>query len=183
MALTQVLVLQGVSPTTLEATDSLSFADGTFDNPITVDAYNDSTHIRSSVGVDDSAANTPVNNKYIAAGTADWGDGTEDIELATDAECALKISIGYDSNVTVTDITMFGYDGTTPATAQTEMTIQMAEQADTEWIAVGGSGTALSIADSDTPATSHDFYVLISAAPTTVGVKSANKMRFAFTYQ
>lgn len=190
MALTQTWLLQGVSPTTIEATDSIAFTDGTFGNPITVGAYNGGTHVRSSGGADDSTGNTPNNVKFISAGggtggdsQADWGDGTEDLDAMTDAEATLKVTIAESSNITVTSITMFAYDGTTATEAPTAMNVYMAEQGDANWTQAHGSGSALTITDSTTPATGHDFYVAISASPTTVGVKSANKVRIAFTYQ
>ena len=40
MALTQTWYLQGTTATTIGATDFIQFSDGTFDNPITVGAYN-----------------------------------------------------------------------------------------------------------------------------------------------
>jgi hypothetical protein len=183
MALTQTWKLQGTSDTTIDATDSIAFSDGTFDNPIQVSSYNDGTHVRSSGGADDSDGNTPNNVKYIASGTGDWGDGTESLDNITDGECTLKITIAESVSITVTDITMYAYDGTTTTNAPSGMTVQMAEQGDAAWTEAHGSGSALSISDSDTPATSHDFYVAISASPSSVGVKSANKCRIEFTYQ
>ena len=190
MALTQTWVLQGTSPTTLEATDLLQFCDGTFDNPITVSAYNGSTHVRSSIGADDSTGNTPNNVKFISQtrggdsdSQADWGDGTEDIDAILEAECTLKLTVAFDSNITVTDITMYGYDGTTTTDAPVGLDLFLAELADIVFTNADGSASALTITDSDTPATSHDFFILASASPSAVGVKDANKIRVEFTYQ
>lgn len=175
--------MQGSSDTTIEATDLIQFSDGTFDNPITVSSYNDGTHVRSSGGSDDSDGNTPNNVKYIASGTADWGDGTENCSAILDGECTLKITVGYDTNITVTDITMWAYDGTTEATAPTNLDVYLFESGDTAWTNADGSGSALSLSDSDTPATSHDFYVAMSVSPSAVGTQSSNAVKFAFTYQ
>lgn len=183
MALTTTFKLQGTSDTTIEATDFLAFSDGTFGNPVAVSSYNGGTHVRSSGGADKSSGNTPNNVKYIASGTADWGDGTEALANMLDSEATLKITIAYDSNITVTDIKMYAYDGTTTTNAPTGMTVQMAEVGDSAWTQAHGSGNALAIDDSTTPATSHNFYIAVSASPTTVGVKSANKARIEFTYQ
>lgn len=183
MSLTVTEVLQGTSDTTIEATDYLHFANGSFGGSITVGSYNDSTHVRSSGGSDDSSANTPNNVKYIASGTGDWGDGTESLTAITDAEATLKITVAYDSSITVTGITFYAYDGTTPANAPSGMNFYAAESGDSAWTQAHGSGSALAIDNSSTPATSHDFYVLVSASPTSVGTKSANKYRFSFTYQ
>lgn len=190
MALTQTWALQGSTPTTIEDTDYIQFSDGTFDNPITVNAYNGGTHVRGSGGADDSSGNTPNNVKFISqtGGTdgdsqADWGDGTEDIDAITDGECTLKITISEATNITVTDITFYAYDGTTTTDAPTGMDVFAFESGDIVWTNCDGSASALTINDSTTPATDHYFYVALSAKPTTVGVKSANKVRIEFTYQ
>ena len=183
MALTTVWLLQGTTPTTIDATDLIQFSDGTFDNPITVSAFNGGTHVRSSGGANDSSANTPRNVKYIASGTADWGDGTENLTAMTTGEATLKITVGYDTNITVTGITMYAYDGTTPATAPTNLDVYLAEQGDSAWVNADGSGAALTLGDSTTPATAHNFYVAMSVSPSAVGTQSANKVYFGFTYQ
>ena len=64
---------------------------------------------------------------------------------------------------------MYAYDGTTTTNAPTGMTVQMAEVGDSAWTQAHGSGNALAIGDSTTPATSHNFYVAVSASPATVG--------------
>jgi hypothetical protein len=181
--MTKTWKLQGTSDTTIDATDSIAFSDGTFGNPITVSSFNDGTHVRSSVGADDSDGNTPNNVKYVASGTADWGDGTESLADILEAECTLELTISEDSNITVTDITMYAYDGSTTTDAPVGMDVYLAELGDAAWTEAHGSGSALAIDDSDTPAEDHDFYVSVSASPSSVGVKSANKLRVEFTYQ
>lgn len=183
MSLTKTMVVQGTSDTTVEATDSVAFSNGTFGNSIIVDEYSEGTHVRSSAGADDSSGNTPNNVQYVASGTGDWGDGTENLNLITEGECTLKVTIAESSSITVTDITMFAYDGTTETTAPTDIDVYLAEQGDAAWTNADGSGAALSIDNSSTPATSHDFYIAMSLKPTTVGVKDANKTKFKFTYQ
>lgn len=180
--------LQGTSPTTIEATDIVQFAAGTFDSNITVGSYNDSTHVESNVGADDSSGNTPNNNKFISqsGGTggdsqADWGDGTEDIDQILDAECALKINFSHGSAVAVTSHIFYAYDGSTPANGPTGVTFKAAEQGDANFTDAEGSGSPLTIGDSAS-ATSHDFYILISASPDSVGEKTAFKLRDELTY-
>jgi len=182
MALTTTWKVQGVTDTTVEATDLIQFSDGTFDNPIEVGSFNDGTHVRNSGGTDDSEGDTPNNVKYIASGTADWGDGTESLADILDSECTFKITVAYDSNITVTDITMYAYDGTTDATAPTDIDVYLAESGDAAWTNADGSGSALTISDSSTPATSHDFYIAMSVKPTAVGTQSDNAVKFVFTY-
>jgi hypothetical protein len=180
--------LQGVSPTTIEATDIIQFAGATFDSAITVGEYNDSTHVESSVGANDSDGNTPNNNKFISqsGGTAgdsqaDWGDGTEDIDAITDAECALKINFAHGSAVAVTNHILYAYDGSVTTNGPTGVTFVAAESGDANFTAAEGSASALGVTDSGS-STSHDFFFLISASPDSVGEKTAFKIRDELTY-
>ena len=181
--------LQGVSPTTIEATDIIQFAGAAFDSAITVDAYNDSTHVESSVGANDSSANTPNNVKFISqtGGTAgdsqaDWGDGTEDIDAILEAECTLKINFTHTSAVACSSIIFYAYDGSTTTEVPTGVDFRAAELADTNFVEAEGSAAALALADSGS-AESHDFFILVSASPTSVGEKTAFKQRIELTYQ
>ncbi len=180
--------LQGTSPTTIEATDIIQFAGATFDSAITVGAYNDSTHVESSVGANDSSGNSPNNNKFVSASgggggdsQADWGDGTEDIDAITDEECALKINFSHTSAVAVTDHILYAYDGSTTTNAPTGVDFQVAESGDTNFTNAEGSASALGVTDSGS-ATSHDFYFLISASPESVGEKTDFVLRDELTY-
>ena len=82
-------VLQGTSPTTIEATDIVQFAGATFDSAITVGSYNDSTHVESSVGANDSSGNTPKNSKFISQTGGTGGDGGS---TDTSMSCASAIT-------------------------------------------------------------------------------------------
>lgn len=195
MALTQTWTLQGTSPTTIGDTDYLHFSAGTFKTPITVGAFNGGTHVMASdTTTDDSAANTPKNSKYIAAGTVDIGAGTVNIQSATitSTNAPLKIAIAYDSAITLSAVTFYAYDGTTPATAPTNVDFYAAEVDadgyagnDATWTNIDGSGAALTLNEATFLAsgTTHNAYMLISCSPSAVGTQSANKLAIAFTYQ
>jgi hypothetical protein len=184
MALTKGLVLQGTADTTVDETDSIAFHNGTFDAPIQVGEYNDGTSVRASGGTDDSDGNTPNNNKYVdSTNVSINGGASEALSGMTTGEAALKFTLTESVSITVSSISMFGYDGTTETNAPTGTNLYLAEVGDTNWTQAHGSGSALSLSDSSTPATSHDFYVAISASPTSIGDKTANKIKLAFTYQ
>lgn len=185
---TYTWTLQGTSPTTLGATDTLQFAGGTFDSSIAVGSYNDSTHVKASGGTDSSSGNTPNNVKFISAtgGTggdsqADWGDGTEDLDQITTAECTLKINFSDASSVTTTSHIFYAYDGSTTTAVPTGVTFYAAEQGDANWTNAEGSAAALTIND-DTAATSHDYYIAVSASPESVGLKDSFTLRSELTY-
>lgn len=181
--------LQGTSDTTIEATDILQFAgSGGFDSKITVGAYNDSTHVESSVGANDSSGNTPRNNKFISqsGGTGgdsqgDWGDGTEDIDAILTTECALKINFSHGSAVVTESAIFYAYDGSVTTNGPTGVTFVAAEQGDTNWTGAEGSGSALTLTDQSSN-TSHDFFILVSGSPDSVGEKTAFSLRIELTY-
>jgi hypothetical protein len=181
--------LQGSTPTTIEATDIVQFAgSGGFDSKVTVGAYNDTTHVASSIGADDSSGNTPNNNKFIsqAGGTAgdsqaDWGDGTEDLDAILDAECAIKINFSDASSVITESAIFYAYDGSTTTTAPTGVTFVAAESGDANFTAAEGSAAAVTLTDQST-GTSHDFYIVASVSPDSVGLKDAFTLRIELTY-
>lgn len=186
---TFVWQLQGSSPTTIDATDILQFAGaGGFDTKVTVSAYNDTTHVKSNVGANDSSGNTPNNNKFISqtGGTggdsqADWGDGTEDLDQITNAEASLKVNFAHGSSVITEDAIFYAYDGTTPATVPTGVDVRAAEVGDANFTEAEGSGAPVTLND-NTTSTSHDFYIVVSASPTSVGLKDDFAFRIELTY-
>lgn len=174
--------LQGTTPTTIEATDIIQFAGaGGFDSKITAGQYNDSTHVESSVGANDSSANAPKNNKYISATEVDIGAGTVLLSSLTDADAALKINFSDPSAVATESASFYAYDGVTTTAVPTGVTFQAAEIGDTNWTNAEGSAAALSLAD-QAAATSHDFFIAISASPESVGLKDAFSLRVELTY-
>lgn len=183
MALTQTWYLQGTTATTIGATDYIQFSDGTFGNPITVGSFNGGTHVRSSGGTDSSSGNGPKNSKYLTSSTVDVGGGSVAVSSVSTANCPLKINVTYDSNITISGVKMYAYDGTTTTNAPTNLDVYLAEQGDSVWVNADGSASALTLNDHGTGATSHDFYVMISASPSAVGTQSSNKLRMEFIYQ
>lgn len=180
--------LQGTSPTTVGATDIIQFAgSGGFNSKITVNEYNDTTHVKASGGSDLSSGNTPNNVKFISqtGGTggdsqADWGDGTEDLDAITNAEATLRINFSDASSVITESAIFYAYDGTTPATAPSNVDVRAAEVGDANFTQAEGSGSPVTITD-DTAATSHDYYIAVSVSPTTVGLKEF-AFRIELTY-
>lgn len=182
MAVAFTWELQGGTPTEIGATDILQFAgvEG-FNAPVFVDQYQDTMHVKSSGGSDLSNGNTPNNVKFISqsGGTggdsqADWGDGTEDIDQITTGEATLKVTITEDINVTVTDAVYYSYeDGGDFEDPAPDIVDVAFEVGDTNFSVLAGSGSVLELADSDTPATSHDFYIGHSRSPEAIGLKPA----------
>ena len=195
MALTQTWTLQDTSTgTEILDTSFVAFDDGTFGNPITVAAFNGGTHVRDAAGNDDSTGRTTKNSKYVAAGTVSIGVGTVNIQSGTitSANAPLLINISYDSAITLSAVSFYAYDGTTPATGPVAIVVYAAEVDvdgfagnDATWTELDGSGSALALDEATflASATSHDAFLLISASPESVGVKNTDKFRITFTYQ
>lgn len=179
---TYTFTLQGTSPTTIEATDIIQFAGSTFGSAINVGSYNDSTHVESSVGANDSNGNAPHNTKYIDSTHVSLdGAASALVSSITTAQCPLKVNFSHGSAVAVSGHKLYGYDGTTTANPPTDITLKLAQQGDASWVEAGGSGNALSVDDSAS-ASSHDFYFLMSVSPSAVGVKTNFKFRDELTY-
>lgn len=174
--------LQGSSPTTIEATDKIQFAGATFGSAITVGSYNDSTHVESSVGANDSSGNSPRNTKYLTSSTLSLNGGaSSNVGDLSTANCPLKINFSHDTSVKTSNGILYAYDGTTTTNAPTGVTFQAFEQGDSAWTNAEGSGSAVTIND-DTASKSHDYYFGISASPESVGEKTAFKIRIELTY-
>lgn len=180
--------LQGGTPTTIDATDLVQFAAATFGSAITVGSYNDTTHVESNAAANDSSGNTPKNSKFISqtGGTGgdsqvDIGGGTVDLDSISTANSPLKINFSDGASVTTTGAIFYAYDGSTTTAAPTGVTFVAAEQGDANWTAAEGSAAGVTITD-DTAATSHDYYILASVSPDSVGLKSAFSLRIELTY-
>lgn len=174
--------LQGTSPTTIDATDIVQFAAASFGTPVLVGSYQDSTHVESSVGADDSSGNSPHNTKYLTSSTLSLNGGASSnvVDLTT-SNCPLKINFSHTSSVTTSGAVFYAYDGSTPSAVPTGVTFQAFEQGDSSWTNAEGSAAAVTLND-NTTATSHDFFLGISASPESVGTKTAFKLRIELTY-
>ncbi len=175
--------LQGTTPTTIDATDLVQFAgSGGFDSKITVGSYNDTTHVKSSGNANDSSANTPHNNKWLTSTTVSLnGAGSTALSAATTAACALKINFADAASVATSAAKFYAYDGTTTTVNPTAVTFKAAQQGNSTWVDAETVTTPLNLAD-QTASTSHDFFILASASPDSVGLKSAFSLRIELTY-
>lgn len=181
MAATFTFTLQGTSPTVIANTDSLQFAGAGFDTPVAVGEYNSSMHVKTSGGTNKSASNTPRNNKFISATQVDWGTGVQNLSAISTANSALKINFTEDIAVATSGAKFYAFDGTTIANGPTGVTFKAAQRGNSSWVDAEGSGSPLSLAD-QTSATSHDYFIPVSASPDSVGLKSNFALRFELTY-
>lgn len=180
--------LQGSTPTTIEATDIIQFAGlGGFNTPIQVGEYNETTHVKSSGGTEDSSGNTPNNNKFISQAGGSGGDsevdigaGAVDLDTLGNGDAALKINFSDASSVETQNAIVYSYNGSDPATPAVGVDVRLAEIGDANWTEAESNANPLALSDQGA-ATSHDFYVAASVSPTTAGAKSG-KLRIELTY-
>jgi hypothetical protein len=182
--------LQGTSPTTIDSgTDVVEFAGaGGFGTAVTVAAWQDTSHVRTNPSTNKSSGNTPKNNKFIsqAGGTGgdsqvDIGAGTVDLDTIGTANCALLVNFADASSVATSSAIFYAYDGSTTTAVPTGVDFRCAEQGDANWTEAEGSAAALGLTDQGA-STSHDFFILASASPTSVGLKTAFSLRIELTY-
>lgn len=174
--------LQGTTPTTVDATDRVQFAGAAgFDSRITVAQYNDSTHVKSVGNANDSSGNTPRNNKFTSSSQVSInGAAAKNLNTATTGEAAIRITFDDPASVIITGAVFYAFDNITPATPPVGITFKAAEQGDAAWTDAEGSGVPLTLNDK-TAATSHEFYILASLSPDSVGLKSFG-LRCELTY-
>ena len=185
------------------STNTIVFSgSGGLTTPVTVAAWQDETHIGSGdPGTDQCGANHSNNVKYISSTQFDSGSGTETLNdtnlLAT--ECTLQVLFTDGASVAITNARFYAYDGTTVTTEAVGVDVEAFEQgvAATTWTiinddsvagaltvgAVGGdnAGERLDLANQGA-ATSHTYYIAVSASPESVGAKSSFDFGIALTY-
>lgn len=175
----------GSTNATIGATDKIGFYGTTFGDAIAVGSYQDTTHHENSGGTHQCTTTHIHNVKYISSGQFQLdGGATETLNGTnlTTAECTLKINFAHGSSVVTSLAKIWADDGTTSTAVPTNITFQVAEQGDTAWANAEGSAAALAL-DDNTTATSHDFYLALSASPEAVGDLTAFRIQVQLTYQ
>ena len=174
----------GATNTVVGATDVIRFSGATFATPVVVGSYQDTTHVENSGGAEQCATIHLHNLKYISSGnfSLDGGGSTAlSASVPTTANCTLKINFSDGSSVVISAGLFYAYDGSTTTAVPTGVTFQCFERSNTVWTGAMGSASALSLAGQSTN-TSHDFFLGLSATPTSVGEKTAFKLRIELTY-
>ena len=170
---------------TIGSTDKVGFYGTNFGDAITVNSYQDSTHIENSSGTHLCTTNHVNNTKYLTSTTVSINGGgsqTLGASVPTTAQCPLKINFSHSSAVATSAGKFWADNGSDTGTAPTDVTFQAGEQSDTSWTAGAPKSNAVTLTDQSS-ATSHDFYIFCSASPTAVGDKTAFRLGIELTYQ
>ena len=185
--------------------NKIAFCGAAFGNSLSVGAFQDSSHkSNSDMSVDGCATNHMRNCKYISPTEVKLMDGSP-VTLNTgnvaQTDCTTRFSYQDDGqNTVLSNIGFFAYDGSNPANGPTGVLVTAFERtasainkdrlSDTPgaggaWDSskgIGGSANAL-ICSGQASASIHNFYLGISAKPTSKGLKTAFAFRLEFDAQ
>lgn len=181
---TYTWTLQGTAPTTIDGTDVIQFAGLAFGNALFVGNYQDTTHVKTSAGVNKSLGNSPHSTKFVDANhfILDGGASTPlSATVPATTDCPLKINFAHGSAVAVTSHLIYAYDSSNTLNPPLDVVFKIAERSNTSWTEAGGSAAALVVGDR-AAAVSHDFFFLVSASPQSVGLKSNFVIRDELIY-
>ena len=156
----------------------------TYGTKVLVGSYNAGMHLRTSSGVDTDAcgANHMTGIQYVASGTCQINGGGVVALNTVSQQQSVKINFTDGATSVSTELGIFyAYDGTTDANGPTGVTPQGAEQGNASWTNCAGNGSAVALAAQGS-AISHDFYLIMSASPTSVGSKTNFAWKISIDY-
>lgn len=139
-------------------------------NPIVVGQYQAQTVLKDGndyVHLD----SLPNNVQYVSATTANWRQGVELLTQLENDQATIKVTATFEIPITITQANLYVYEAN-QATAPENMTVYAVEAGQSTWQNIGGSDNALTLSAKEQPATTHEWYVALSATPTTNGVQS-----------
>lgn len=174
-------VLQSSGTLQLNATDHIWLTGTSFSNNVVAGTYQDGTHISDSSDIQRDTVSSLNNVKYVTSSTASL-NGASAVALSTisQAHVPLKFIFTNAGSVQTSAAKFYAYDGVTDTNALVGIDFQAAEQGDLTWTAANGSGSALNLGDQGESST-HNFYVILSASPTSPGAKSGS-VKLTITY-
>jgi hypothetical protein len=176
------LVAQLTSGTLALATTDRPWWNGAnFGDQISVNSYQDSTHVSDSSDVHRCTSAHVNNTKFLTSTTVSInGAGSSALPIPQN-KCSWKFTFTDASAISTANAKFYAYDGATDTNPVSGSHIKAAEGAVTStWVEANGYGNALQLAD-QAQATSHDFYVAVSVAPTSQGNKSG-KFKISLSY-
>ncbi len=171
-----------IQPAASGGFNTVGFFGGSFGLSIRVGEYQDNTYRTDEAGATDGGLlpNTKYANSsgaYVAAEIT----ATELLEVDND-ESTLRITLTTDSAVGTQNTAFRAYDKLSINSDPSGVTVRAAEirkdnvsvrgSGDTSWLAIAGSGSVLSLDDQSDLATTHHFYITLTATPTSIGEKT-----------
>lgn len=198
MATLQFFAGQG-TPTELVGGSGLGFYGSSFGSSVTVGSYGDTIYITNNTGSDQGPQ--ADNFKYIASDNPGTGSGilngsTQlDLRSVPNDVATLNIRFSHTSSVQTQNGEVRFYNRTDTNVAPTDVTVKAAEiihpdptqtsngSGDIDWITPGGSAVVVDLIDSpgesglrpdgaSTTSQIHDFFIVLSSSPDSIGSKS-----------
>jgi len=153
-----------------------------YGSPIQVGQFNDSMHIRTSISTDTDACPPPHlrNCKYISSTEISIAGGptlTLSDTVPAETDC-IRITLTSDTPVIVQNIRFYAFDGTTITNPPQNVDFYCGEKGDTSWTLAHGQSNALVLNDHNEAATTHHFYIFMSASPKATGAQTQFAVRF-----
>lgn len=157
-----------------------------FNDAISVDSYQDSMHWENASNIE-QCTGTHINNvKYVSANVFNPGTGDTSLSATKPAtgECPILINFTHGSAVATSSATFWADDASVSTNGPGNGSIMCygIEQSDTSWSQLSGSTTSVSLTDQGS-ATSHNFYIAVSASPLEVGTHVDFRFQIQLTYQ
>jgi len=166
------------------STDRIRFAGPLATNPI--NPSNGSTHIFAADDVTHICASTHGNNTQRLSNTTVSINGAGSSALPVPAiQCPFLFTFFSLAEVVTSNGQIYTYDGTTDSTPISGVNIYLAEGGvSTSWVAANGSATSLNLANHNTPATDHDFWIACSvdAAGQSPGNSTTGAFKISISY-
>lgn len=174
-------VLQNGTTLTLNATDNIWLNGTAFGLNVVAGQYQDSTHVSDENNIQRDTTSSLVNTKFVTAGTVSInGAAAVTVSGVGNTQVPLKFTFSHGASVSTSAAKFYAYDGATDANPIQGITFKAFEVGDVEWTTANGLGSALNLKNQNS-ATSHNFYVAVSASPTSPGAKSGS-VKLTLTY-
>lgn len=160
------------------------YGGATYGTKVKITEYQSHNHLRTAAGTDTDACASPHMDsiQYVASATCQINQGgVVNVNTIAENDCVrIHFSDG-STSISTENATFYAYDGTTDATAPTNVTAYALERSDAAWTACGGSASAVSLTNQGANI-NHYFYVAMSVSPDTVGEKTAFAWKISLDY-
>jgi len=166
----------------VSSTDRVWWNAAAFGDNVTVNNYQDSTHITDNTDTHLCTTYHVNNTKYLTGTTLSLNGGSSsNVSAITQSEVGLVFNFSDVSANATSGAIFYAYDGTTDINPMSGVTFQAFEGGvDSAWTAANGSGSGLGLAN-QSAATSHNFYIATSVSPTSNGEKTGS-IKIVLTY-
>lgn len=184
----------GVTNVAVDPSDRIWFNSTTDKNGnVTVGQYQDFTHIYTAGDTAHRCSSTHINNtKYSSssqvsingAGAVTFSPTVPNINQVP-FKFTLTPSGGDPSNIVTSGAKLYAYQSGSEAVGPTGVDFRAFEKIGTSntpsWVEAEGSGTPLHLGDQGSAA-SHNYYIGVSASPTSTGAKTGGIIKIVVTY-